>query len=313
VLVEGFARWPAGPLHLTFGVFDGVHRGHRALIGELVAGARAAGARAVVGTFDVHPARVVAPQHAPLALSSAEEKIALLEAAGADDVVLWRFDRAFASLEAEEFVERIARAGRVRRVLVGFDLVFGHARRGDARLLRELGSRHGFDVAEGAPVAFEGAPISSSRIREALVAGDIATANAMLGREYGVRGTVVHGAGRGRVLGYPTINIATPSDRQLPADGIYAMRVAVGGETLPAAANLGVRPTFEASGARLLEAHLLDVERDLYGQPVDARFVARIRDERKFGSSEELTRQIAADVEAARAVLANSSAARPDR
>jgi riboflavin kinase/FMN adenylyltransferase len=303
MLIHGFSGWPRGPLHLTFGVFDGVHRGHRALISELVDGARASGARAVVGTFDVHPARVVAPQRAPLALSSAEEKVALLADAGADDVVLWRFDRAFASLEAEEFVARIAGAGEVRRVLAGFDLVFGHERKGNAPLLRELGSRFGFTVAEGRPVLFEGAPISSSRIREALAAGRVEQANAMLGREYGVHGTVVHGAGRGRVLGYPTLNIATPSDRQLPSDGIYAMRVAVGDAIFPAAANLGVRPTFEVSGARLLEAYLLDVTRELYGQRVEARFVARIREERKFADADELARQIERDVAAVREAL----------
>ena len=130
----------------------------------------------------------------------------------------------------------------------------------------------------------------------ALAAGAVEEANAMLGREYAVRGTVVHGAGRGRVLGYPTLNIATPSDRQLPADGIYAMRIAVGAEVLAAAANLGVRPTFETSGARLLEAYLLDVTRELYGALVEARFVKRIRTEQKFSTAEELTAQIARDV-----------------
>ena len=302
--IHDFEGWPRGRLHLTFGVFDGVHRGHQALIGELVAGARADGARAVVGTFDVHPARVVAPQRAPLALSSADEKVELISAAGADAVVLWRFDRAFASLEAGEFVARVAHAGEVRRILAGFDLVFGHDRGGNVRLLREHGGRYGFDVAEAKPVLYEGAPISSSRIRESLASGRIGDANTMLGREYAVRGTVVHGAGRGRVLGYPTINIATPSDRQLPADGIYAMRVVVDGELIPAAANLGVRPTFEIGGARLLEAYLLDIERDLYGRRVEARFVERIRDERKFASADDLTRQIERDVDAVRASLA---------
>lgn len=304
MLLDGFDAWPDGPLHLTFGVFDGVHRGHRALIGELVAGARSSGAKALIGTFDVHPARVVSPQRSPLALSSAEEKVELLAATGVDAVALWHFDREFASLEAEEFVARMARAGRVRHVLAGFDLVFGHQRKGDVRLLRALGERYGFSVAEGRPVLFDGAPISSSRIREMLAKGRVDDANAMLGREYGVRGTVVHGAGRGRVLGYPTLNIATPSDRQLPADGIYAMRVVVGDEVLPAAANLGVRPTFEESGARLLEAHLLDVDRELYGQQVEARFVKRIREERKFASADALADQIAKDVESIRDALA---------
>ncbi len=304
MIVQGWSGWPSGPLHLTFGVFDGVHRGHRELVRELVRGAREAAARAVVATFDVHPARVLAPPRAPLALSSAEEKVDLLRTAGADDVVLWRFDRAFSEVAAPEFVARLARAGQVRHVLAGFDLVFGHDRGGNIETLRELGPRFGFTVSEGRELMYEELPISSSRIRAALAAGRIDPANAMLGREYAVRGTVVHGAGRGRGLGYPTINIATPSDRQLPADGIYAMRVVVDGEVLAAAANLGVRPTFEPAGLRMLEAFLLDVDRDVYGKLVEARFVARIRDERRFGSVEELRAQIARDVEAVRAALA---------
>ncbi len=303
MVLHGWTGWPSGPLHLTFGVFDGVHRGHQELVRELVRGARAAGARAVVGTFDVHPARVLAPPHAPLALSSAGEKVELLLASGTDDVVLWRFDRAFSRIEAADFVAKLAAAGEVGHVLAGFDLVFGRERRGNIATLRELGPSHGFTVGEGREVLYEELPISSSRIRAALAAGHVEEANAMLGREYGVRGTVVHGAGRGRGLGYPTINIATPSDRQLPADGIYAMRVVVGGEVLPAAANLGVRPTFETGGARLLEAFLLDVDRDLYGRQVEARFVRRIRDERKFDTIDDLRAQIAKDVEAAHAAL----------
>ncbi len=303
MIVRGWTGWPAGRLHLTFGVFDGVHRGHQDLVRELVRGARGAGARAVVGTFDVHPARVVAPAHAPLALTSAEEKVDLLLAAGADDVVLWRFDRDFSRIEAPDFVARLAAAGAVRHILAGFDLVFGHGRGGNIALLRALAARYGFSVGEGSEIFQGELPVSSSRIRAALAAGRVEEANAMLGREYAVRGTVVHGAGRGRGLGYPTINIATPSDRQLPADGIYALRLAIGEEVLPAAANLGVRPTFETAGARLLEAFLLDVERELYGELVEARFVRRIRDERRFGSSDELRAQIARDVDAIRAAL----------
>ena len=303
MIVQGWSGWPPGALHLTFGVFDGVHRGHQELVRELVRGAHAAGARAVVGTFDVHPARVVAPTRAPLALTSADEKVDLLLAAGADDVVLWRFDRAFSEVEAQDFLARLAAAGQVRHILSGFDLVFGHERGGNIEVIRALGPRYGFTVSEGREVLHGDLPISSSRIRATLAHGQIEDANAMLGREYGIRGTVVHGAGRGRGLGFPTINIATPSDRQLPGDGIYAMRVAIGGEVLPAAANLGVRPTFESSGARLLEAFLLDVDRDLYGKLVEARFVQRIRDERRFDSSDELRRQIATDVEAARKAL----------
>lgn len=306
-VVLGWDAWPPGPLHLTFGVFDGVHRGHRELVRQLARGAREAGVRAVVATFDVHPARVVDPPHAPYALTSADEKAHLLLEAGANAVVLWRFDRAFSRVEAPDFVRQLTEAGEVWHMIVGPDLVFGHERKGDLALLRELGPRYGFSVAIAPPVTHRGAVISSTRIRAALAAGEIEDANEMLGREYGVRGTVVHGAGRGRNLGYPTINIATPSDRQLPKDGIYAVRVALGDDILPAAANLGVRPTFEEAGPRVLEAYLLEGDYpSLYGRQVEARFVKRIRDEERFDSIEALVAQIAKDVEAVRLALART-------
>jgi riboflavin kinase/FMN adenylyltransferase len=301
-VVRGWEAWPRGALHLTFGVFDGVHRGHRDLVQRLVSGARGARARAVVATFDTHPQRVLDPAASPLLLTSAAEKIDLLRAAGADAVVLWHFDEAFSRIEADDFVGRLAAAGDVRALLIGPDLAFGHRRAGDVRLLRRLSSRYGYAVSEIAPEEHAGEPISSTRIRAALQAGELAEANIMLGREYAVRGTVVRGAGRGRALGFPTINIETPPDRLLPKDGIYAMRVSIGDEVLPAAANLGVRPTF-GDGDRVLEAYLIGRSLDLYGHAVDAHFVARIRDEVAFPSTDALRAQIARDVEAVKAAL----------
>lgn len=302
-IVRGWAAWPRGPLHLTFGVFDGVHRGHRELVRQLIDAAREAGAKAVVGTFDAHPERILAPERAPLMLTSAEEKVDLLLAAGADVVALWHFDEAFSRITADDFVARVAAAGEVRAIVAGMDLQFGHQRAGDARLLRRLGARYGFTVSEVGPEEHEGRPISSTRIRSALREGEVSAANAMLGREYGIRGRVVRGAGRGRGLGYPTINIRTPLERMLPKDGIYAMRVRLGQELVPAAANLGVRPTFETKGERLLEAYVLDRVTDLYDREVEARFVARIRDERKFDSADELAAQIAKDVVECKRIL----------
>lgn len=302
-VVRGWEGWPRGPLHLTFGVFDGVHRGHRELVRQLVQSARGAGAGAAVGTFDTHPERVLHPGRAPLLLTGPEEKVALLHDAGADAVVLWRFDQAFSRITAEDFVRRVVDAGEVRQLVVGPDLAFGHRRGGDVRLLRRLGARYGYDVAEVGPEELRGGAISSTRIREALARGDLAEANAMLGREYGVRGVVVRGAGRGTGLGFPTINIATPPERQLPRDGIYAMRVRIGDELLPAAASLGVRPQFETNGARVLEAYLIGRADDLYAREVEARFVARLRDEAKFATPDALREQMAKDVEAAKAAL----------
>jgi riboflavin kinase/FMN adenylyltransferase len=302
-LLHGWTGWPPGPLHLTFGVFDGVHRGHRDLVRQLLSAARAEGARALVATFDTLPQRVLDPPRAPLALTSADEKVELLLAAGADAVVLWHFDQEFSRIEAEDFASRIADAGDVRHVLVGPDLVFGHRRAGDARLLRRVGARRRYRVSEVSPREHESEPISSTRIRAALLSGGLAEANAMLGREYSVRGTVVSGSGRGRTLGFPTINVETPPDRLLPKDGVYAMRVRVDAELVPAAGNLGVRPTFESDGARVLEAYLIGRSLDLYGRSVDALFVSYIRDERAFPSASALRDQIARDVEAVRAAL----------
>jgi riboflavin kinase/FMN adenylyltransferase len=302
-VVRGWTGWPRGPLHLTFGVFDGVHRGHQDLVRQLVSSARGDGALALVGTFDPLPERVLDPARARPSLTSAEERVELLLRAGADAVVLWRFDEAFSRIEADDFVERLLGAGDVRHVLVGPDLVFGHRRAGDVRLLRRIGGRRGFAVSEVSPREHHGEPISSTRIRAALLSGDLAEANAMLGREYGIRGTVVKGAGRGRTLGFPTINIETPPDRLLPKDGVYAMRIGVDGEAVPAAGNLGVRPTFETEGARVLEAYLIGRALELYGRSVDAVFVSYLRDERAFPSPAELREQIARDVEAVRAAL----------
>lgn len=302
-LLRGWTGWPPGPLHLTFGVFDGVHRGHQDLVRQLVAAARAERARALVATFDTLPQRVLDPARAPLALTSAEEKVERLVEAGADAVVLWHFDEAFSRIEAEDFAIRLAHAGDVRHVLVGPDLVFGHRRAGDVRLLRRVGGRFRYRVSEVSPREHGSAAISSTRIRAALLAGELAEANAMLGREYSVRGTVVTGSGRGRTLGFPTINIETTPDRLLPKDGVYAMRVSVDGELVPAAGNLGVRPTFESDGARILEAYLIGRSLELYGRVVDALFVSYIRDERAFPSAAALRDQIARDVEAVRAAL----------
>ncbi len=301
-MIRGLDGWPGGALHVALGVFDGVHLGHRALIAHLVRGARASGATTVAATFDPLPIEVLAPGAPPSALSDADERCALLREAGADAVALIRFDEKFAALTPEMFVSRLTGAGAVGRVVVGSDFRFGHERSGDLRLLRELGRQKGFEVDEFPPLAARGAVVSSTRIRNALRAGEAEIAAALLGRPYAVRGTVVHGEQRGRGLGYPTINIETPPERLLPKDGIYAMWVEVGGARHRAAASLGLRPTF-GSGPRRLEAFLLDFSGELYDAPVRASFVRRLRDELYFEGPEALAAQIARDVEAARRAL----------
>ena len=309
-ILRGLDGWPLGPLHVALGVFDGVHLGHRALITHLVRGSRAAGAAAIAATFDPLPIEVLAPGAPPSALSDAEERCALLHEAGADAVALIRFDEPFAALPPETFVARLLSAGAVGRVVVGTDFRFGRGRSGDLTLLRQLGRQHGFEVDEFPPLEARGAVVSSTRIRNALRAGEVELAAALLGRPYAVSGTVVHGEQRGRGLGYPTINIETPPGRLLPKDGIYAMWVDVGDGRHSAAASLGLRPTF-GSGPRRLEAFLLDFSGELYDAQVRASFVHRLRDELYFEGPEALAAQIAEDVEAAREALSGDRTGDP--
>lgn len=304
---HGFDAWPAGPLHLAIGVFDGVHRGHQELIRRLRLLAAAQGGLAVAASFDPLPIHVLAPGAPPSALSDAAERAERLEAAGADAVVLFRSDPAFFALSAKEFVERVRSAGEVRRIVVGPDFRFGRDREGDVSLLASLAGEHRIDVEVVPPVEMGGAVISSTRIRNLLVAGDVRGAAELLGRLYGVRGKIVHGDKRGRALGYPTINVATPPERLLPRDGIYATWASVGGVRRPAATSLGVRPTFGA-GERVLESFILDLTADLYGEAVEMTFVERLRDELRFETAEALVAQIAEDVEATRRALRYTSA-----
>lgn len=301
-LLRDFAAWPRGPLHLAIGVFDGVHRGHRALVAKLKEGARADGASALAATFDPLPIQLLAPGAPPSALSDAEGRARRLHEAGADHVVVFTFDEAFAALEPEEFFRRVVSAGDVKRIVVGEDFQFGHERRGDTKTLAALGARYGCALDVMPPIAIDGEVVSSTRIRNALLAGDVESAARLLGRPYDVRGTVVHGAKRGRALGFPTVNLAIPRERLLPRDGIYAMWVRVRDQDVAAAASLGVRPTF-GGGDRTLEAFLLDWSGELYGDTLEARFVKRLRDELRFASAQELSTQIERDVEETRRAL----------
>lgn len=305
-MLHDFSGWPPGPLSIAIGVFDGVHIGHQALIRQTAEGAKQLGGRALAATFDPLPIQALAPGAPPSALSDVDDRVRLLHAAGADDVVVFQFTNEFAALEADEFVRRVVGACEVRRIFVGEDFQFGHDRGGNVRALAAAGSKHRFEVVVATPVTQGGEVVSSTRIRNALLAGDVTGAARLLGRQYSVKGTVVHGAKRGTALGFPTINLAVPPERLLPRDGIYAMTVRVRDEEVAAAASLGVRPTF-GSGDRTLEAYLLDWEGDVYGDKIEAAFVMRLRDELRFASAAELSEQIARDVEATRAALRERS------
>ncbi|TMF64228.1 MAG: bifunctional riboflavin kinase/FAD synthetase [Chloroflexi bacterium] len=297
-----FTGWPKGPVHLAIGVFDGVHLGHRALIAHLGRGARNEQAAAVAATFDPLPIQVLAPGAPASALSDIHDRVRLLREAGADAVVVFRFDDAFARLSADEFVDRVKGACDVRRIVVGPDFHFGRRAEGDVEKLRERGKRDGFVVDVLSPIQFDGAIVSSTRIRNLLLAGDVEAAARLLGRPYSIRGWVVHGDKRGRALGFPTINLALPQERLLPRDGIYAMWAEMGEGRFKAAASLGVRPTF-GGGERVLEAYLLDFSGELYGEEVEVAFVKRLRDEIAFASPAELSAQIARDVDESRRIL----------
>lgn len=294
---------------MTIGFFDGVHLGHRVVIGEVRRLAAELGARSAVVTFDRHPAAVVRPETAPLLLTDLDQRLELLASTGIDYALVVQFDEARSKESAEDFVENELVSGLgVRAVVVGADFHFGHGRRGNVALLQKMGAVHGFEV-DGIELVASGAKsarsVSSTSIRDALAKGDLDDASRMLGRPHEVRGVVQEGDRRGRDLGFPTANVAVPSQMQLPADGIYAgWYVGADGTEHPAAISLGRRPTFyDDQPASLLEAHLLEFSGDLYGARAAVRFVARLRGEEKFQSVDDLVEQMKRDVARTREVL----------
>jgi riboflavin kinase/FMN adenylyltransferase len=290
---------------VTVGVYDGVHLGHRHVLGRLLATAAGQGLAAAVVTFDPHPASVVAPQHAPRLLTTLERRLELLEDLGIDRVVVVDFDEARATQEPSSFVEEVLVGGlRAATIVVGENFRFGRARRGDVELLESMASPGGYVVEPVALDASGGEPISSSRIREAIARGDVGDAAAMLGRPHELEGTVVKGDGRGRGLGFPTANLALRDGLVVPAVGIYAGTWArPSGERHAAAISVGRRPTFYDDADVLVEAYLLDFDDDLYGEAGRVSFVAWLRGEERFESVDALVTQIGHDVEATRAAL----------
>ena len=289
----------AGDIYLAIGVFDGVHLGHQRVIGQARDDAKAAGGVSVVLTFDPHPMRVLRPDQAPLLLTSTEHKLALFRQLGADACLLVTFDKAFSELPADRFIERIASC---RQVCVGTRFRFGHDRAGNVALMEKLAPQYGFTVKEIKSVlTSDGEMISSTAVRQHVLAGNLDRAAAMLGRPFSVLGSVEHGDHRGHDLGFPTANV-NPHNEALPPDGVYAVRVRLGDTRLAGVVNIGLRPTF-AGTAHRLEVHILDFDRGLYGQDIEIEFVKNLRNERKFASADELKAQIAADVQAARQAL----------
>lgn len=306
----GVSPWPESRSVVTVGAYDGVHLGHQAVVDHVREQAAATGARAVVVTFDRHPASVVRPESAPPQLTSLEQKLELLEATGVDATVVVTFDIAQAKEEPEMFVERVLVNGLgVSRVIVGADFHFGHNRGGNVAFLRHCGKHFDFTVEPLDLLARSDAdvdePVSSTAIRRALAGGDVTRATAMLGRPHEVRGSVVLGDQRGRLIGFPTANVEVPNSICVPADGVYAGHYGrPDGSLYRCAINIGRRPTFyEHADHSLLEAHLLDFDGDLYGEPAKVRLEHFLRSERKFDGIEAIAAQLRQDVEHARALL----------
>ena len=289
---------------VALGNFDGFHKGHQAVVARAVSRARAEGRPVLVATFDPHPVRFFKPDLPPFRLTSLDQRERLFGAAGADAMLVFSFDSALAAVTAEDFVaERLVGLIGAAGVVTGEDFTFGKGRGGNIDVLKRLGAAHGLSVDAVAPVVAAGEPVSSSRIRDALQAGDCETAASLLTRPFAIEGVVEHGDKRGREIGYPTANLSL--GRYLrPRFGIYAVRGRLaGGETVDGAANLGIRPTFEPP-RELLEPHFFDFSGDLYGQTIEVELISFLRPEARFDSIEALQAQMALDCEQARRVLA---------
>ncbi len=288
---------------IALGNFDGFHRGHQAVVGEALAWAHAEGRPAIVATFDPHPMRVFRPDAEPFRLTTLDQREELFAAIGADAMLVFRFDAEMASMSAETWITEVL-AGQIgaRGVVTGEDFTFGKGRGGNAALLHAMGPALGLESRAVGAVHDDAGPVSSSRIRTALKAGDCATATRLLTRPFAIRGTVQHGDKLGRSIGYPTANLALGSYLR-PRYGIYAVTGRLqGGEVLQGAASLGIRPTFEPP-KELLEPYFFDFSGDLYGQEIEVAFHHFLRPEEKFDSLDALTAQMERDCDEARRVL----------
>src|SRR5574337_78279 len=298
-VIRGLEAFPAhrSPVVLAVGTFDGVHRGHQALLAHARERARSLGGRCAALTFDPHPATVLAPESAPSLLTTIDERLELFAQLGVDLTVVARFDEGLRRMSAEAWVNALAACIRMTEVVCGPSYAFGHDRRGDPDLLRRLGARLGFQVWVAEPVEEDGERVSSSRIRRLLLAGQVLDAARLLGRWYSLGGTVTGGKGRGRDLGYPTANLQLLPSKLIPSTGIYAAYARPSVGEFAAAVSIGTRPTF-GPGSLQVEAYLLNFTGNLYESQLELRVAARLRDELTFSTAEELVAQMASDIAA---------------
>ena len=288
---------------LTIGVFDGVHRGHREIIRKLAADAHAVHSPAVLLTFDPHPAAVLTGRDIKC-LTTPAERADLLGALGVDFVITQRFTPELAAIPAHEYMARLKESLSFSHLLIGYDFALGRGREGNAVRLAGIGSDMGYSVEVINALSDESGVISSTEIRKLVATGNVTEAAKLLGYPYSLSGPVIRGDGRGRKINIPTANIDYPVQKVIPANGIYACRATLGTQTVMAATNIGFNPTFTPDKTiPSLEAHLLDFDGDLYGRDVKLEFVARLRDELKFNSVDDLLRQIHADIGSTREIL----------
>ena len=294
--ISELSRLP-GQLFLAIGVFDGVHLGHQAVISTSSEHAKVANGTLVVVTFDPHPEKVLRPEAAPHLLTATPHKIALIREVGVSHLLIIRFDKQFAATEPEDFVHQLVKhSNPLREICVGHQWSFGRNRRGNLELLKKLGTQFDFNVIGIPPVTVKGELVSSTTIRRAVESGELQKAAAMLGREYTILGTVVRGDNLGKKIGFPTANLSAHNE-QFPPNGVYFAEARLEGAAYPGVANLGYRPTVSSSKTeRVLEIHLLDFERNIYGKDLEVRFIRYLRPEKKFENVEALVRQIERDV-----------------
>lgn len=289
---------------LAIGFFDGVHLGHQQIIRQTIVDAKQHHALALILTFDQHPNTIVAPARLPPLIYSLPQKLRVIESLGPDALLLIHFDKAFSQKTGEQFIRELAQAwSGIQSICVGANFVFGYKRGGNVQLLNKLGAELKFSVHGMAAVSLDGKAVSSTRIRDAIRAGELDLASQMLGRAYSIAARVIEGDKLGRQLGFPTANLDTIG-LALPPKGVYAVHAIVRGHDQPAVLNIGTRPTLQNPNPPLrVEAHLLDFASELYGEELEVVFVEKLRDEQKFSSLDELKAQIARDIERARAVF----------
>ncbi len=290
------------PIALTVGKFDGIHLGHQRMITTIIERARSQGFKSAVLTFDPHPKQVLRPQEDLRLLTSLEERIRLIAAHGTDYLIIAPFTQETVNTPAYDYMRQICAVLPLRELWVGPGFALGRRREGTIARLTEIGAEMGYTVGTVEPVMFQGGQVSSSRVRQMLREGDVATVQHLLGRHFVLHGIVVEGDKRGRTLGFPTANLSLAPIQALPADGVYACFAHVYEQRIPAVTNIGMRPTF-GELRHLVETHLLDWSGNLYGLPIQVEFLHYLRGEHKFAGVDELVAQIGRDAEQARTLL----------